>query len=239
MSDEVQRMRHLHSLLKQKAEVEAHLERGPRLLKQLSAQIDLARKALSDAKEEVLQKKIEADRKQLQLREREGKLLHHQAQLNAAKSNREFQIMKDQIAADHQANSVLSDEILELLEAIDGLGSLVKERATKLNELENELARTEKSVAEKKLALSENRTRLEMDIHDAIEGFLGEVKANLKRLISARGEESLAELNGTSCGGCNTQLTAQVRDRIDMNHAMTCPSCGRLVYKPESLNPFA
>ncbi len=42
-----------------------------------------------------------------------------EGKLNTAASNREFSLLKEQIAADEQANSVLSDEILEALEQLD------------------------------------------------------------------------------------------------------------------------
>ncbi len=59
--------------------------------------------------------------KQLQLREREARIKDLQVKLNTCSSNREYQALKEQIAADQQANSVLSDEILEALERIDVL----------------------------------------------------------------------------------------------------------------------
>lgn len=233
MSNDIERIRRLHALLKLKTAVESQLERGPRMLKQLTMQIEAARKSLADVRENAKQKRIEADRKQLQLREREAKLLHHEAQLNAAKSNREYQTLKDQIAADRQANSVLSDEILETLEAIDGFQPVIDQRVEKLNQLETDFATAEKTVAERKGVLTAELERVQSEIRENLSGFGGDFHNNLKRLIAARGDESLAELDGSCCGGCNTQLTAQVRDRIEMNSAMPCPSCGRLVYLPE------
>ena len=46
-------------------------------------------------------------------REQFAKLDDLQAKLNMAQSNKEYQLLKDQMAADKQANSVLADEILE------------------------------------------------------------------------------------------------------------------------------
>jgi hypothetical protein len=46
---------------------------------------------------------LEADRKQLQQREREAKIYEWQGKLNAATNNREYQTIKEQIAADTEA----------------------------------------------------------------------------------------------------------------------------------------
>ena len=51
------------------------------------------------------------------------------AKLNAAASNREYQALKDQIAADQMAGSVLADEILEALEKIDELAAVSRRAA--------------------------------------------------------------------------------------------------------------
>ena len=54
------------------------------------------------------------------LRSGEGKILELETKLNQSSTNREYQALKDQIAADNMANSVLADEILEAMERVDG-----------------------------------------------------------------------------------------------------------------------
>ncbi|MGC4006942.1 MAG: hypothetical protein QM811_28970 [Pirellulales bacterium] len=49
----------------------------------------------------------------------ELKIEDYRNKLNAAQSNREYQALKDQIAASEMAASVLQDEILEIMEKID------------------------------------------------------------------------------------------------------------------------
>ena len=68
-----------------------------------------------------------ADQKQLQLKAGEEKIKDLKRKLNAAASNREYQILKEQIAADEMANSVLEDEILEALEKIDQFQAKIAE----------------------------------------------------------------------------------------------------------------
>ena len=81
-------------------------------------------------------------RKQLQLKSREAQIDQLQTKLNTAASNREFNLLKEQIAADKQANSVLSDEILEAMDEIDGLEIKLKDVAA---ELENQKRRYRKT----------------------------------------------------------------------------------------------
>ncbi len=68
----------------------------------------------------------------MQLKSREIRIEELEAKLNTAASNREFSTLKEQIAADKQANSVLSDEILETLEQIDVLDEALKQAEAEL-----------------------------------------------------------------------------------------------------------
>ena len=71
--------------------------------------------------------RVATDQKQLQLKSDEQKIKDHRAKLNAAASNREYQILKEQIAADEMTNSVLEDEIIEAMEKVDQLQATIAE----------------------------------------------------------------------------------------------------------------
>ena len=104
---------------------------------------------------------MDADRKQLQLREREAKIHEWEGKMNAAKNNREFQAIKEQIAADSQANSVLSDEILEILEEIDSLQIESKGQEEKLKLIEADKVKTEATISQKLAGLNVDLERVE------------------------------------------------------------------------------
>ena len=70
-------------------------------------------------KEKLLELRKSADGKSLQLKSNEAKNLDLTAKLNAASSNKEYEIISSQIEADKMANSVLEDEILEALDKVD------------------------------------------------------------------------------------------------------------------------
>lgn len=109
----------LHDLHLKLQAVQDDLEKGPRLIKakenvlaKKQAELDLAKAKHTD------QRKL-ADQKNLQLKTNEAKLADLNTKLNMASTNREFDILKGQIAADKMANSVLEDEILDCMEQVD------------------------------------------------------------------------------------------------------------------------
>ena len=231
VSDSV--VRNLHQHLVQIAEMKTQIERGPRQVKAAILQVDAAKDALLKCKDAIKQKKMEADRKQLQLREREAKVHDWEGKMNLAKNNREFQAIKEQIAADSQANSVLSDEILEILEEIDSLQIALKGFEEKLKLIEADRVKTESTVAGKLAVLNIELERVEGNLAGLEKQLTPEFLVQYKRLVSNRSEDSMAALDDVSCGGCYTGLPPRILDSLRKEQAIVCPSCGRLLYRPE------
>ena len=222
VSDSV--VRNLHQHLVQIAEMKTQIERGPRQVKAAILQVDAAKDALLKCKEAIKQKKMDADRKQLQLREREAKVHDWEGKMNLAKNNREFQAIKEQIAADSQVNSVLSDEILEILEEIDSLQIALKGFDEKLKLTEADRVKTESNVAGKLAVLKVELERVEGNLAGLETQLTSEFLVQYKRLVSNRSEDSMAALDDVSCGGCYTGLPPRILDSLRTEQAIVCPS---------------
>ncbi|MEI7781299.1 MAG: hypothetical protein WCJ18_05165 [Planctomycetota bacterium] len=108
-------LRTLHRLHRQLADLRDRLAAGPRQLVARTRQLQAAEAAQTAVQEEIKKAKMAADQKQLQLRSAETKILDLEGKLNACKTNREYQTLRDQVAADKMATKVLEDEILEAL----------------------------------------------------------------------------------------------------------------------------
>ena len=225
--------RNLHQHLLQIADMKTQIDRGPKQVRAAGVQVEAAKDSLQKCKEAIKQKKMDADRKQLQLREREAKVHEWEGKMNAAKNNREFQAIKEQIAADSQANSVLSDEILEILEEIDSLQIESKGFDEKLKLIEAEKVKTEANVAKKLAVLSVELERVEGSLAVLEKDLTPDFTVIYKRLVQNRSEDSMAALDDVSCGGCYTGLPPRILDSLRKEQAIPCPSCGRLLYRPE------
>ncbi len=229
-------IRRLHRILRQRADIRGQLERGPRMMKAAKAAADAANKALADHRNEIRTKRMEVDRDQLQLKSREAKVFDHEGKMNMAKKNIEYQTLKDQIAADTQANAVLSDEILEKLEAIDRLNGLTADLEKKVAATQAEAQKVNDMVEERRVVLDADLIHVNEELV-ATEAILqGELKTIYKRLVESRDEEAIAPLEGKSCGGCNTSLPPRTLDRLRMNEPMVCTSCACLIIPPDNPN---
>lgn len=233
MSTLTETLRTLHRIHRQVADLQDRLQRGPKQVKGAEALVKKAEADLTTSKDVFRTAKMSCDEKNLQLKQRESKLLDVRGKLNAANSNREYQLLKDQIAADEQANSVLSDEILEALERLDVLQAGIKEAESVLAKVREEEAKVRKRISDQQQMLETELGKYTAELV-AAEGLLeGDFKENYMRLSKSMGVDSLAPVENETCGGCYQTLTPHIVDQLRLNKPVFCKSCGRLLYLPE------
>jgi predicted nucleic acid-binding Zn-ribbon protein len=227
-------LRELHRILRQITDLRGRLERGPRQIKAAKANLQALEQAEADAKETLTRAKVAADQKQLQLKERENRIGDLKAKLNLANSNKEYQAIKEQIAADEQANSVLSDEILDALEKIDELQANLEEAKAGVGKQKDELAKVQTRVSEQQAQLESELGRVTAELETVQKRIPADLRAEYDRLVKGRGEEALAQVEGEYCGGCNFKLTAQMMNELLIGKPVFCKNCGSLLYMPEN-----
>jgi uncharacterized protein len=221
----------LHRINRQKTDLSDQLARGPKIVAAANRKLQTAEQNVSDTKNRLTKMKMDADGKQLQMREREQKIEKWQGNLNASKDNREYQALKEQIAADKQANNVLSDEILELLEAIDETTQELADAEQVAEQARLDLLEVEQKVSDRRVVLESELERIHAELADAEKGLSGDFKREYERLVAAKGEDAMAELEGNCCSGCYQSLTPQLLDKLLQGQPILCPACGRLIYQ--------
>ena len=226
-------IRRLHEILLLAADIRGQIERAPRQLKAAQMALQAAKDAVQGCKDSIKKNRMEADRKQLQQRQYETKLYEWQGKLNAAANNREYQAVKDQIAADTQANSVLSDEIFEILEGIDSLQIKLADLERVCKMTEEDSGKAESRISERLVVLKRDLERVEGELKGAEAALPEDFAAIYHPLVKTRGEEAFAPLDERSCGGCNTGLPPRIIDQLRMGNPVACSSCGRWIYRPE------
>lgn len=226
----------LHRMLRQQADLNDRLERGPRQVKVAEANRARFEAEVDAAKQRVVETKMAADEKQLHLGEREAKIKDLEGRLNACDSNKEYQLLKDKIAADEAANGVLSDEILELLERID---ELENDQASANDSLTQAVADKEKvvqRVAEQTEKLDAELADITRELKHAEKRLRGEVAIEYRRMVDAIGESALAKTDGKVCGNCQHTFTAQTYNELCMKKPVYCRGCGGLMYMLSSVH---
>ena len=92
-------LRELHRIHQQLADLRDRLDRGPKQVRAREANVAQLEARLTEARDRAKQTQMAIDRKQLDLKSGEQKVVDLRVKLNTANSNREYQALIEQIAA--------------------------------------------------------------------------------------------------------------------------------------------
>jgi len=220
----------LHRLHLKFEDAQKRLTQGP---KQIAAKerIVAAKKQQAEETHAAFQKlKMEADARSLQLKTNEARIEDLKQKLNAAASNKEFNIIKEQIEADQVANSVLEDEILEALEKVDSTSISVKQAEEAVKEAEAETEKTRQKIADAEPGLKSEAEQLKAAIKEAEACIPSNVSEQYRRLVQAHGAGCMAAVSDSVCSNCYVSITPQMMVQLNTHHVIFCKTCGRMLY---------
>jgi predicted nucleic acid-binding Zn-ribbon protein len=230
-------LRTLHRIHRQLADLTEQLAAGPRQVNVFSRQVEAAEAARTAAQDEVKKARMAVDQKQLQLKSAEAKIRDLDGKLNACKTNREYQTLRDQIAADKMATKVLEDEILEGLERVDALKPTVPAAEAEVDAKKKLLAEARKRVDAEAGRLNAEVNRIRAELETVERELAGDVREKYDRIVKQKGADGMAAMESQSCGGCFQQITGNMVSDLLLGRLVTCRNCGRLLYAAESSGP--
>lgn len=222
----------LHDLHLKLQAVQDELEKGPRLIKAKENILAKRQAELDQAKAKYTDQRKLADQKNLQLKTNESKLADLNVKLNMASTNREFDILKGQIAADKMANSVLEDEILDCMEQVDALKGKIADAEKVVAEAKDDIRKITEQVAAAEAGLKERAEKLRLAVAEAETVIPADLMATYRRLVGAHGADSLAVVENNVCTSCNVSLSPQQGVELRGGKFIFCISCGKLIYAP-------
>jgi predicted nucleic acid-binding Zn-ribbon protein len=226
-------MRTLHRIHTQLSDLRGRIVAGPRQVAAHTAQVEAAEAARTGVQEDVKKAKMAADQKQLQLKTSEAKIRDLDAKLNACKTNREYQTLTEQIAADKMATKVLEDEILESLDRVDSIKKTLPAAEAAVEAARKVLGETKARVAAEGTQLETEVNRLRSELEATERELPADIRDLYDRAVKQKGAEGMAPLDGESCGGCYHQITGNMHSELLVGKVVMCRSCGRLLYLPE------
>ena len=226
-------LRELHQLHVEHTGVLEQLEVGPRRVRANEA-LTAKKQGEADAEQTaVTDLRKASDERTLQLKTNETRLIDLRSKLNAASSNKEFDIIKGQIDADLAANAVLEDEILELYERVDVAQTRMSEIDAERDAAQSQHQQVVAEVAAAEPGLNQDREKLEQAISEAESILSHEVAERYQRLVKAHGPGAMAEVVEGSCTSCSIRLSQQLVVELALGQIVSCNNCGRLLYLGE------
>jgi predicted nucleic acid-binding Zn-ribbon protein len=206
----------------------------PDQIEQLSLEYEKYKQQLQDKEEELeaIQKELRSKNRTLETQQEQ--LKKYYTQRKSVKTEKEYNALEREINNLQKKNSILEDEILELLFSSDEVTEALKEhqkvhRAEKISyekqkkDLLSASADCDRQIAEwtNKRSLYDNRIDSQLlTVYD--------------EWRIRRGRSLLALVVGNTCGGCNMTIPPQTINEIHKREKLiNCSSCSRILYLPE------
>jgi len=223
-------LKSLHLKLRLITDIDERIRKGPLKVKVVKSNEAEFLKALEAAKESLMTLRKASNEKQMQLGEREAKIENLKAKLNTCDSNKEFQLLKDRIAADTQANSVLQDEILEQLEKLDVLQEEQDSAKKNYEQSQTDTKSVQSQVESELKELELEKVRVSTELAEAEKGIPIDLTVEYRRLVKGKGEDALGSTDTSTCGNCNQQISKQFVSDLTLRKPVFCQGCGCLMY---------
>jgi predicted nucleic acid-binding Zn-ribbon protein len=214
------------------AKLEAEARAIPPAIQALESTLTEARVAAEAARAEAERLQKARRGKERDLDEATQGMKKKQSRLFEIKTNEEYSAVLKEIEALKTASSRLETEILELLEAADGVAKTMAQAEQRLQ--------AAGAVRDKERAVREARlTAVQRELAGLLESRKAqssrvppELLQQYARLLKSRGVAVVAVTDG-SCGGCGMALPPQAAVEVRRNDRMyNCPSCNRILYFP-------
>ena len=78
------------------------------------------------------------------------------------------------------------------------------------------------------------RDSIRADLQAAEKDLVDDVRERYDRVVKQKGADGMSPVDGQTCGGCYQQLTGNMLSDVMLGRIITCRSCGRMLYLPES-----
>jgi uncharacterized protein len=223
-------LRECHRLRKHLRDLQAEIDRGPRVLKAHQQKLAAEEQAHKDSYDTLKKLKLKQKEDEGTLKQTEALLdkLHRRSM--EVTTMKEMEATKSEIAQATGKKNTLEDAILATMTEIE-------ERTADLPNVEKRWADAQKEFADYQVEAKERLERLLEDQKASTaelarqEGLLPEeVRGQYARLVKSYGPEGLAAVQGRTCQQCRTALTEDRRDQLAAGAFVCCSNCGRALY---------
>jgi predicted nucleic acid-binding Zn-ribbon protein len=158
------------------------------------------------------------------------------ARTSEIKTNKEYQAMLKEIEAAEQENKAIEDDILSLMEKIDGAAAQITLAEQRAREDETAIQAEQKQHEAAFAKLETELKAIELARKELVSRIQPSVLVQYQKLLVSKGGVAMAEARGESCSGCYMSIPPQVFVNVKKNESViTCPNCGRILYYKEAI----
>jgi predicted nucleic acid-binding Zn-ribbon protein len=207
----------------------------PKEIAGIRAQMASEKAALEDSKKELTHVQTARKEKEAELASKEEAVRKHTAELNSIKSNDAYRSMMGEIEKSKREQSILEDEILQLMEKVDQAQKVWRERENLAKSTEGERQKQISDLETKQKSLEEQKAQKQTQRAELATTY---PKNTLTRYEQLRGGKKggpvIVPLKNGQCGGCHMRISPNLENEVKRGQViMYCEHCSRIVFLEE------
>ncbi len=201
--------------------------------------IDQLRADQNAVHEKSMNRRKDADRLELDLKQREAQVAKLRGALNTAKTNKEYAAILTELNTQKADNAKIEEEVLKIMQDVDAIKGELEKIQVQITAEEQRLAEVQANSNEEVQRLTKLLEQLTGQRGEAVKDVPQEALTLFERVSSSYEGEAMAviEVHGRKppfdyvCGGCYMSLNAEhanvLRTRDELR---TCDNCKRILY---------
>jgi len=230
-------IRECHRLRSHLRDLQAEIDRGPRVLKARQAKLDAEQKAHHDHHETITKLKLKQRDDEGTLRQTEARLAKLEDQLTGITVQKEYAAKQSEIAQARAKKEALEDAILTTMGQIEEKTAAIPAVDRRWADAQAEFAQYQQDAKDRleRLVADQRQTREELTRREA--ELPEKVRPTYDFLVKAKGPDAMAAVLGRVCQGCRSGMTEQMWLELHGGRFILCPSCGRMLYPADTMFP--
>jgi predicted nucleic acid-binding Zn-ribbon protein len=226
-------LRECHRLRIHLRELQAEIDRGPRVLKEHQDELDAERQAHQHHYDSITKLKLKQREDEGTLKQTDERLKKLRDQLENLVADKERTAKELEITHADEKKANLEDAILATITELEEKTAAIPAVEEKWKAAQAEFAQFQVEAAERLERMMADMEVSRADLATAEAKLPADVKSTYDNIVKAKGPDSFAGAKNRVCQACRTSMTETQFSDLRRGTFRTCASCGRMLYAVE------
>ena len=238
MATTLQLLQELHKIDLELSDIARELAARPAAVAAAEAEVAARETERTELLAQARSIQVEADRSGVELKSLEEKIGKYQMQLNIIKTQKEYDVIRSEIAGCQMQISDLETKALEGYDQAEGLSRKARALDPDIAAKKQALSTARAQVATEMSKLEQRKAGLLAQRAEAIKPIDSDDLRRYEQAQSKHPGKAMARVEDCLCLSCNMRLSPQVYNLVLLGDPVQqCRSCGRLCYSDKKLEP--
>ncbi|MBP3955126.1 hypothetical protein J8F10_07510 [Gemmata sp. G18] len=233
MSSVTSALRECHRLRVHLRNLQAEIDRGPRVLQGYQDDLDTARQSHKDHHDSITKLKLKQREDEGSLKQTETRLAKLEDQLTGISVQKEYAAKQSEIVQAQAKKGELEDAILATIMELEERTAAIPAVEQVWAQAQADFKQFQIEAAERLEGMKGDQEVCTADLARTEATLPPDVKPTYDNIVKTKGPDSFAASKARVCQGCRTSMTESQFIALRNGTFRTCASCGRMQYPVE------